>query len=176
MTNFIFLDIDGVLVHMGVAKKAKTESGIVVPWSQEFCGHHFLGFPDPDCMRRLNGLVEATKARVILSSTWRIGRPLEVNNLFLQQYGAEFSLVGQTSTGCNGRRGAQIALFLRDWKEETTQDANFVVLDDEVTDIRPVSHVFKRTVHVREGWKEGGLQDIHVKKAKEILLKGQNDG
>jgi len=170
MTNFIFLDIDGVLVHNRVAKKEELSSGLLVPWSQVFMGAHFLGFPDPDCIKRVNDLAKyKPDTHVILSSTWRIGTPLNVNNAFLQKHGAEFDLRGQTSTNHSGKRGLQIKEYLDEWEAESFNKPNFVVLDDEVEDIRPVKRVFDKTVQVRNGWMEEGIQDLHIKKAKEIL-------
>lgn len=164
MKRLIFLDIDGVLVHIGVCEKVERETGEKPPWSQEFMGRGFLGFPDADCMERLNDLVLSSGADVVLSSTWRRCYSLDLVSAFLRKCGARFDLHDATDVTKSIRRGPEIQRYL----DGHECDA-FVVLDDSVSDIVDVPGLSDHVVHVRDGWIMDGLQDHHVKKAKEIL-------
>ncbi len=64
MMKIIFLDIDGVLNHMYWLKKMKGVEGD-------------KKFFDPDCVRRLNTITDKTGAKIVLSSSWRIGKTKE---------------------------------------------------------------------------------------------------
>lgn len=70
--KIIFLDIDGVLNHQKWYKtrmdlKNGTDSK---EWSDSYPFYEF----DPESIKHLNKIVDLTGAKVVVSSTWRIGR------------------------------------------------------------------------------------------------------
>jgi hypothetical protein len=156
----IFLDIDGVLnqgyefIKGGPRRELKT-------------------FVDPACIERLNAIVEATGAVVVISSTWRVGRP--VFQLQLDMAGVHFNgrTVGRTDclpcefhapAECSeAHRGTEIGK----WLEEHPMVTKFCILDDD-SDMGPfwpwLVHVQGRT----------GLTDAGRDMAIQLLIHGPN--
>ena len=148
----IFLDIDGVLT---------TE---ITKWS----------YFDLICVERLKKILDATDAKLVLSSSWRLGFQdwrdkkkvcgkdvIPVLRELLQDNGIEGNLlVDKTPLDAfvNKSRGQEIQDYLALNREVTS----FVILDDD-NDMEP--HINKL---VRTSWGDG-LLDEHVEQAIKIL-------
>lgn len=146
MKKIVFLDIDGVLNKHDTKDKISWHTGI-----------------DPELVPKLKRIIEATDAKIVLSSTWRRQYGLADMRGFLAERGFEKAPFFD-KTPVTGHRGTEIAKWLESCKFEGT----FVALDDD----RAVgdSHVPER---VRANWiqtlEHEGLTDEHVERAIKIL-------
>lgn len=152
----IFLDIDGVLNH------------------EEFFLTHIdemEQFPvDPECVRRVKDIVDATGARIVLTSSWRMGwsrNPDEMDELCrrLVEIMAEYDLeiYDRTDWLRNGDRGLEI----REWiSNAPTKVERFVIIDDNDF------HWKQRRLDaywIQTDFSDGGLKEENVPRAVEIL-------
>mgnify|MGYP003480839581 FL=1 len=110
----IFLDFDGVL----------NSSEFI--WAADERG---AGHIDPDRVRRVNRIIEATGAVIVVSSAWRILYPIETLTEFLVGKGFVGRIydVTDTMSGTNegGFRGGQITRWLK-----ANPVTRYVVIDD----------------------------------------------
>lgn len=84
----LFLDVDGVLNSAEWMNKGHMRTMNPI--------NHF----DPDACKRLNTVVKATGAAVVLSSSWRILHPFkEVESLINRRGGDAVVIIGSTTTG-----------------------------------------------------------------------------
>jgi len=123
----IFLDIDGVL--------NSHESYV------RHCKETFHDNPDPEHIKHLNRIVEKTGAKVVISSTWRLGiHSLGIWRL-LDAFGFKGEVIGQTPRRAGSIRGVEIGdwidkhnkgedLFMQVDKEVDPVES-FVILDDD---------------------------------------------
>ena len=146
--NVIFLDIDGVL-NNDLCQRASNEP---------IC---------PENVAQFNRIVRATKASIVLSSSWRlmIGHSNQYKTLSdLQRYlrvkGVQGTIIDTTPdlTGQNKVRGQEISK----WLKEHPEVAEYIILDD-VTDLFMPS---QRTVST-DGMK--GLTASDADKAIQLL-------
>lgn len=151
--KIIFLDIDGVLNNYDILAKADAQPDTI----------------DPVMVSRVNKIVEATGAKIVLSSTWRIMFGLEQTvNAYLIPAGLKGEVIDatphlhRTAWGATITRGKEIAL----WLAMNPGVERFVILDDldedEMGNLS--SHLIKTTFYV-----DGGLQDRHVGEAIALL-------
>ncbi len=118
----IFLDIDGVLVTRNSIK------------------YQYLNFPDETSIRfskkavkNLNKLIRLTKAKIVISSTWRLFHSLEeLKNIFKEQK-IKGEIISTTSIERapveeDIPRGQKIA----DWLEQNQEVKQYVIIDDDV--------------------------------------------
>lgn len=101
----IFLDVDGVLI----TRRSRN-----------------MRTPTPRCVARLNELCSATGAVLVVSSVWRLGRPLKALRALLRGWGVKARVVGVTPR-MDAERGHEIAAYLREHPEVE----RFVILDDD---------------------------------------------
>lgn len=101
--TFIFLDIDGVLAHVGSNERL-----------------------DPACVERLNQLVARARAEVILTSSWRDTFGIAETERRLQTAGFRGILAGAVSCLPQATRSDEIDQFLADCDHPT----RFVIVDD----------------------------------------------
>ena len=101
--RIIFLDIDGVLGHVGSNERL-----------------------DPRCIEQLDWLIESTRAEVILTSSWRDVFGLEETQRRLAAAGFRGRLAGAAPCMPSGTRSDEINAFLAGLSEP----ARFVILDD----------------------------------------------
>ena len=126
--RLIFLDIDGVLNAAG--GRYDGEPVIV-----------------HECVQRLNRVLDATKARVVISSSWRHivhGRQMsEVGfEYLLWSHGLKCKVWGVTCKDNEAQgRGKQIAA----WLAENDPVESYVVIDDDSHDFRECGHPFVKT-------------------------------
>ena len=146
--KIIFLDVDGVLNSVE--------------------GHY--GMPEDDKMKRLKHIVEQTGAKVVISSTWRMGKDSDekvrgssIHRMYvgllkiLSDNGIE--VIGNTPQIWKGR-GNEIDTWL---KESEYEVDSFVILDVDV-DMEPY---LDRLVHTDY---YVGLQDEEAEEAIDLLL------
>jgi len=98
--KLIFLDVDGVLNSLIWMERmndaGKNKDGF------------FFENVDVEAVARLNRIVEATGAAVVVSSTWRIGRSAKELQALLDAHGFVGNVIGKTGNGHDGVRGFQI--------------------------------------------------------------------
>ena len=120
--KIIFLDIDGVLVTRNSIK------------------YQYLNFPDEDeirfskkAVKNLNKLIRLTKARIVISSTWRLFHSFEkLQNIFEEQE-IKGKIISTTSVEKatieeDIPRGQKIT----DWLEQNSKVEQYVIIDDDV--------------------------------------------
>lgn len=153
--KIIFLDIDGVLNCVHTKNKLNG-----------------IPFVDEDKILRLKKIIDATNAKIVLSSTWRFGMLFpdlpgrDVNDFIALQQALrehQIEIMDCTPYSLDGVRGEEINQWLINTSENIE---NFIILDDS-DDIKPLrAHLILTDF-------SGGLQDIHVQKAI-IALEGKN--
>ena len=156
--KIIFLDIDGVLNYVGCKHKIRE-----------------MYFVDPKKLELLKKIIDETGAKIVLSSTWRIGwidlknsedtvnaRDFIALRDVCREKGIEF--ISHTPN-LNTKRGLEIKSWLSRWGGESITE--FVILDDDC-DMKPFMHKLVRTSFSK------GLEQKHVNKAIKILnVKGE---
>jgi hypothetical protein len=143
----IFLDIDGVL-------NSYDSFGRFGSW-YILC---------PDCVSRLNALVKATNAKVVISSAWRRVRSLPVLRKILTESGlsnSEKVVIGMTPViyPQPDGRGKEID----GWLNSNEGVDNFVIIDDS-TDMEPhLDRLVKTNIEI-------GLTLANAEYAERMLL------
>jgi len=117
----IFLDVDGVLnstdYHMYSVKALKTKG--------------YTNF-DPRCLHYLKVLVEITKCKMALSSSWRKSdRHRDMLQEELAKLEIDYYFIGCTPGSADGKRGGEIKEFLARYP----QIKECVIIDDEISDM-----------------------------------------
>lgn len=144
----LFLDFDGVLnCKEFFATEAHHES-------EE-------GALDPVAVERVNQIVAATGAVVVVSSSWRHGRTLDELTGLLQRRGFVGDVYGKTADYDDvwTQRGDEIHA----WLKEHPEVSRYVVLDDD-NDMDAV-----RARFIQTDMHGGGLLDAHVVQAIAML-------
>lgn len=124
--KIIFLDIDGVLNHEDFYKRRKLGE-FEYPLS-ELC---------PKTIANLNVLIAETGAKVVISSTWRLGRSAAEIQVLLEGRGFTGEVIDCTPNlrgeGC--LRGNEILKWVKDNKDLIGADyynfTDYVILDDD---------------------------------------------
>jgi len=155
----IFLDVDGVLVtHRFMLTDAGQKR---VGKTARHPGHSRF---DPSCVSAINCIVGATKASLVISSTWRefFGSNEAMRRHFALQ-GVDGHIVGPTPvfTDPDAQRGDEIHCWL---EAVSSIVESFVILDDE-------DHLWPDDLRAR--WIqtdfETGLTTSHVRKAIQMM-------
>ncbi len=163
--NVIFLDIDGVLNSEAMLRKLDTKHREL--GHHERCECYRLERQiDPEAVVRLNRLIEATNAKIVVSSSWRLLMdPPELHRV-LVGHGLVGEIIGETPDGPNDPafasygpidrifRGNEIA----HWLKQHPEVERFVILDD-CSDMDHLKHRLVQTDC------EEGLLDEHVELA-----------
>ena len=149
----IFLDIDGVLNTIEYIGRRR-ELGI--------SGHDENGVSlfDPVMIERLNEIIIATNAKIVISSCWRMLYTInELRNIWRER-NILGEIIDTTSVGSMRERGIEI----REWLDEHENKIDsYVILDDD-SDMLPSQ--FKNLILTN--WKTG-MNDEHVRKAIKTL-------
>lgn len=158
----IFLDIDGVLNTAHSMKKREVFIEM---------GDHVVGFNQFDeiCVENFNKLIEATGAKIVISSTWREG--CVRNGTFhllvehLKKQGVKGEVIGHTPVTWKGVRNREIDMWLEENKESSGVE-KYVIIDDDLGFFDCVPNNF---VHIYPGGWVKGIQEEHVSEAIKIL-------
>lgn len=160
--KFIFLDVDGVLNCMPYCDRTGREL-------------------NPENIRRLKEIVDATGAEIVLSSTWKriwydeakeSKQQKEMLVSSLNQY--ELSIAALTLDSKKGNRPEEIHTFLIEYARMHPEETIFyVILDDDYKreHFKPyfLENHLVSTEFFGRAEAEGGLQDCHVREAVRIL-------
>jgi len=148
--RFIFLDVDGVLNSEKFLKE----------YVEEISSEN---------LERLVKIVEATDAKIVLTSSWKIYLNLDLTPhndfgeyLIMKLDSADLSIYAMTDDD-GSNRGEGISNFLIDNPCEA-----FVILDDE--NFEDFKEYDLESHLVQTSFEDGGLQDEHVEKAIQKLL------
>jgi diphthamide synthase subunit DPH2 len=147
----IFLDIDGVLRTHKSDLEWSLQLGVPIPLS--VYDRRF----DRKIVSYINEVVGYTRAKIVITSTWRVKHSLEELKQIFRDNGINAEIVGKTDIGLN--RGEEIEQYISENEIE-----NYVVIDDQVNDI--LKHIPKERVIKVDPIK--GFED--VEKAIDILL------
>ena len=135
LQRIVFLDIDGVLTH-------------------EASNYHL----DSACLARLDDLLVATRAELILTSSWRDTYGINETQSRLARAGLRCRLAGAVPACPWGSRTDEIETYLHSSAPEA-----FVILDDVLVEPRLRSHLVLTDDFV-------GLTDADVTLARRLLL------
>ncbi len=155
MERIIFLDIDGVLNSARFCADETNGEGITIVNGAFDATAHI----DPQRVARLNRLIAATNAEVVLSSSWRKLFGLERTQSSLKAKGFAHQITDGTVRLVGEARHVEIGSYLAG----LGTFPRFVILDDDAED---VGVGFGRNfIHVPDG-----LEDEHVERACRLLL------
>lgn len=87
----IFLDFDGVLNHEMWYRRRFNEMDM----EKETSRHPYYEF-DPLCIEQLNRIINATDAKVVVSSTWRHGKSPQQLHELLEKVGFKGEVISKT--------------------------------------------------------------------------------
>ena len=152
----IFLDVDGVLNSQDLFER---------------CGEELVPI-DEENIRSLKEIVDATGAKIVLSSSWRYGWTEHRDEVqdwcqllvdTLERY--QMKIIDKTEYFSSGRREDEI----KDWLGKCPERVeSFVILDDG--DYDWYRHGYDKHL-VKTDFCTGGLRQEHVQKAVSILNK-----
>ena len=141
--NIIFLDVDGVL------RTHKSD----LEWSKQLNIPILKGVNrlfSKSAVDNLNEVIILTKAKIVVTSTWRINLSVEELNKIFKERGVIGEVIDKTGINFSGR-----GLEIKEWLDNNSV-SNYVVLDDQVKDIVDiVNNVIK--VDSQNGFEEVDL-------------------
>lgn len=171
--KIIFLDVDGVLNSEEWYKERAGKYKMDDVASQ----YPFYEF-SPDHVANLNLITDSTDAKIVVSSTWRLGRPLDELKTLFKSVGVTGEIIDKTvhmgaprnlqvedsaKLGYTIPRGCEIAYWLDNkfqrinWSREKQQEyldknlvKNYVILDDDSDML-----LNQREYFVKTGWRDG---------------------
>lgn len=148
----LFLDVDGVVNHWALyaAREGRTDLGDEGEWV------------DPECVARVQRIVDATGCAIVLSSAWRLIVGRARTEAVLQSQGLRAPFLDATEdltdlVTLRDRRGAEVM----EWLSRHALCDRWVVIDDDVVDVDPTRFV-RTNIAV-------GLTDADVERAISIL-------
>jgi hypothetical protein len=155
VVRVIFLDVDGVLNNSDFFSRISNAD------KQELY--------DPDSVETLNKIVDQSKARLVISSTWRLLHPYTTLRAIFRRNGIRGTILDYTpeltyveeSLVKRRERGHEIQQWLDD--QEVKPDG-FVILDDD-SDMAHLLPSLVKTSFAR------GLQEEHIEPVLQILMK-----
>lgn len=163
--KLIFLDFDGV---MNCFEKKADDSLPHQAWCPEVMNAFGISLEIfPEMVERLNRITDATDAKIIVSSSWRIGYLAEWADvvIHLHNIGVKGFILGRTPWSKHDSdmdtRGKEIEAWLKSHPNENVE--SFVILDDSELGLDSLNNNFVRTDFQK------GMQDNHVERAIEIL-------
>ena len=126
--NYLFLDIDGVL-NTGRYSDCLVENGLC---ETDADGYLF----DPEAVQNLERIIEATDAKIVITSTWRYDCDMQAlwrnRNLAGEVIGTTPTLLREKAIGkikvYYGHRGMEIEAWLKD---NAIAPYKYAILDDE---------------------------------------------
>lgn len=122
--KIIFLDIDGVL-------NCASEYGTYKKQLPNIPGYWFHV---PELIERFNKVIAATNAKIVVSSTWRLGKTLEEMRRILSAMGVKGECIGLTPVFDTNYsvRGNEILAWIRENISTPYYNyQNYVIIDDD---------------------------------------------
>jgi len=159
--HVVFLDMDGVLNNANFMGSIRDPAHIAPDPNTDYW---WLRMIDPEAVERLNQIVEATEAKVVISSSWRYHNTPEDMQRYLNARGFRGEVIGRTCAahmlpegirGLDGTRGHEIHWWLV--KNRDLMVDGFVILDD----MSAGAFAHMATYLVQTSWATG-LLDKHV--------------
>ena len=147
--KIIFLDCDGVLNSSTWYATARSEDRDM--------SNHFNHI-DPITVELLNKIVEATGAKIVITSVWRKNHLVGEIAHWLRQLGCTGEVLGATPSLPSGIRGEEIQSWLNSSRHGRAM-TKMVIIDDSCDMAHLLPHLV-RTSHYG-----GGLQQEHVDEA-----------
>jgi hypothetical protein len=164
--RIIFLDIDGVLNSFEKHADLDVPHSTWCPEVMNAFGIKLEVFPE--MVERINRITDATGAKLVISSSWRVGYLAEWADVIihLHNVGIKGFIVGRTPWNRNdpelSTRGKEIEAWFKKHPDEKIE--SFVILDD-LNQMEPLMDYLVQTDHAK------GIQDEHVNRAIEMLSK-----
>lgn len=149
--KIIFLDFDGVL-NSSRFMHAEYDAGR---------GSGLIDTLDSEAVNVLNEVIKLTDAKIVVSSTWRLGRTRTQLQEILNKSGFIGKVIDKTGTKPDSMRGNQIQKWLDDNKNFYDIES-FVIVDDD----SDMAHLMHRLVQTRS---EDGLTHEHIDKLVSFL-------
>ncbi len=141
----IFLDVDGVLITDETRRLGNRNVS-------------------PACVAALNSLLERTDARIVLSTSWRVGLTGRELCALFRQWGVTGGIIDKTPNLPEGCRGDEIARWLEERQTSRGDVESFVIIDDH----DDMGELMPYLVRTRSAV---GFSDEDVERATEILSK-----
>lgn len=153
--RIIFCDIDGVLNSVSYIRRMEPKWGALGTTFDDPKNQM-----DPVAVARFNRIVQLTKAKIVVSSTWRLSFQRRHKNALdalircLRSYGIQGEIVGMTPEGfgLGRRRGNEIQAWLDDYGQDVKK---FVILDDD-SDMEHLMPYLVKTAY------PDGLMEKHI--------------
>jgi hypothetical protein len=171
--KIIFLDFDGVLNSAQSAQfwhsrrdQAAWEDAMYRDWPgtlKEYIAMEFC----PIAFSNVEELVKRTGAKIVVSSTWRIGETVETLKEILKPSQIIASaVIGKTESFSNVR-GNEIKKWVDSWNNMIKNDpiTNYVIIDDDSDMLEEQKTSFVKTSSLH------GFQFADMLKAEKILIK-----
>ena len=118
---------------------------------------------DEIAIQVLNKIVEENEARVVICSSWRLGRSLSELRKILESWGAKCEVIDVTPKKMSSTRGEEICMWIRSNRNKIK---GICILDDSLFDINPLLE--KWAVQKISGYHHG-LRDVHIEEAKKCF-------
>ena len=143
--NIIFLDIDGVLNSIEYVTETYNALKRTLKREEMF---------DPVCMKNLKQIVDKTDAKIVITSSWKIG-DMELLHEVFSKYGIN---IFDKTKHYGDRRGKEI----RDWMAEHQEAKKFIIIDDDYFKDYPGldDHIVHTSIYSGRG-----LNEKHVEQA-----------
>lgn len=143
--NIIFLDIDGVLNSIEYVTETYNVLKRTLKREEMF---------DPICMKNLKQIVDETNAKIVITSSWKIG-DMELLYKVFGKYGIN---IFDKTNHYGDRRGKEI----RDWMAVHKEAEKFIIIDDDYFKDYPGldEHIVQTSIHYGRG-----LNEKHVEQA-----------
>ena len=119
----IFLDIDGTLNGDMTCRRPAITTG-----KFGLLDESYLGI-DPKCVQRVNRIVQATQAVIVLSTSWVRALGIKETIKHLRWNGLKGKIIGKTPYKMSSFRNHEINFWLEK-NPEVKKTKSFVVLDD----------------------------------------------
>ena len=138
-TKIIFLDFDGVLNSTPFLEREGWFEGPLTQREHKFRCEHASSNVDVSDLRMidrtkvilLNQIIEKTGAKVVISSSWRLGRNVDDLIDALEYHGFVGEVTSMTPELCGAIRGEEISEWMYDAMLLPGEDITFVILDDD---------------------------------------------
>lgn len=134
----LFLDIDGVLNSRDFFENRK--GNITIDDVPNFMANGL----DKQALDNLQRIIEETNAKIVVSSTWRIGKdrtPEWFRRVFKEINGFDFPVIDKTPLLDNRCRGEEI----KQWLENNKHVEQFVIIDDDLDMLKEQWKFFVKT-------------------------------